>query len=116
MIRTPCLRRYSANLLLSIPLGTTGDSFAGFSEAPTSHFVQGKDAWDQVGSQVYRQAVGIDKTPMEIASIIRWGRYGMDGFCSWTAAYLNDLQVPSELVVLVLELFILGRNTSTSST
>lgn len=97
---------YSTNLPQSIPLGVPSDLIAGFSQAPASHLVQGKEAFHQVASQTYREAFGNDRTPIEIASMIRRGRYGMDGFCSWTAACLNDMLIPSELMVPTLELVI----------
>jgi hypothetical protein len=92
------LRTYTQNLPLSIPLGTPSDPFANFSSNPEDLIKPGSDAWEHVIDPAFNRVIGFGLTTAQLADLIKWGHYGMDGFCEWTATCINVLHIAPALL------------------
>lgn len=91
------LENVTASLPWSIPKGLATDTLAWFSGNPSLELEDGHDAWEMADS-VLSWVIGFGKTVNEIAAIIWWGPFGMDGFCRWLRALVYELKVDEILL------------------
>ena len=59
------------------------------------------DTWEDVINPAFNHIIGFRLTTVQLTSPIRWGHYGMDGFCEWTAMCINVLHIPALLEMRV---------------
>jgi hypothetical protein len=71
-----------------------------FAVRPEDLILPGQDAWEDVINPTFNHMIGFGKSVPEIAAFISCGEYGMDGFCNWTTACIECLNV----LTLVLEI------------
>jgi hypothetical protein len=74
----------TASLSLSVLIGTNTEPLACFATHPQSLLLPGQDIWEDVIDPTYNRVLGFGRTTAEISGIIRQGKFGMDGVCSWT--------------------------------
>lgn len=94
---------YTKTLPLSVPLSTPLDLFANFSNNPEDLIEPGSDAWEDVIDPTFNRVIGFRLTTAQLASLIRRGHYGMDGFCEWTAMCINVLHISLALLEMRVE-------------
>jgi hypothetical protein len=97
------LRTLTASLPVSIPIGKRDEAFGCFAINPEDLVLPGQDAWEDVIDPTFNRVIGFGKSTPEIAALIRRGEYGMDGFCKWTTACIEQLGIPSSVLEMRLE-------------
>jgi len=97
------LRMLAANLPISIPVGKQDEPLGCFAANPRDLILPEQDAWEDVIDPTFNRVIGFGKSTPEIATLIRRGSYGMDGFCDWTTACIEHLGIPSSLLEMRLE-------------
>ena len=93
----------TANLPQSIPVGNQNELLGCFAARPEDLILPGQDAWEDVINPTFDCVIGFGKSVPEIAAFIRHGEYGMDGFCNWTMACIEHLNVPTSVLKIRLD-------------
>ena len=97
---TTLLNRFKAainSLPLAVPVGINSDDLAAFSGNPAALIGPDDEPWE-ILDQVLNRLVGYGATPEGISSIIRRGRFGMDGMYNWVNACIEDLHIGEPLL------------------
>jgi hypothetical protein len=92
------LRNLAANLPASVPLGSENEPLSCFATSPVDSIPPGEDAWESVINPTLDRVIGFGKSTPEIASFIRRGPLGMDGFCNWITACIEDLGISTDIL------------------
>jgi len=87
----------------SVPIACEADVLACFKDSPCTAVLPGDDPWETLVDPQLNRAIGFGKTPSEIATFIRRGPLGMDGFCRWIETCVSDLNIQPQLLELRLE-------------
>jgi hypothetical protein len=69
------------------------EPLACFATHPQSLLLPGQDIWEDVIDPTYNHVLGFGRTTAEISGIIRQGKFGMDGVCSWTESCIEELGI-----------------------
>jgi hypothetical protein len=92
------LRALAASLPTSVPIGTDNDEFACFAVDPTTMVQPGNDPWEDVVNPTYDRVIGFGRSALDIVGLIRRGQYGMEGFCNWSEACIERLDISPSLL------------------
>ena len=91
-----CLRNATNSLPDTVPLATAADTLAQFSGDPTVD-EDDEDAWQMVDKTLNR-IIGYGATIEEISTLIRRGKFGMDGLCIWLEKCVSTLRIEEVLL------------------
>ena len=58
----------------------------------------GNDSWEDVVNPTYDRVIGFGRSALDIAGLIRRGQYGMEGFCNWSEACIERLDISPSLL------------------
>ncbi|KIJ33748.1 hypothetical protein M422DRAFT_264163 [Sphaerobolus stellatus SS14] len=83
------LRRLASLLPMSVVEGQSGDPLAPFAEKLV-FLDKGYDLRENMTDKLLDNLIGYGKIPQEIASLIRHGKYDMDGFIQWLKTLILD--------------------------
>jgi len=92
------LHNLTANLPASVPLGGENEPLSCFATSPVNSILPGEDAWESVINPTLDRVIGFGRSTPEIALFIRCGPLGMDGFCNWITACIEDLGVSADIL------------------
>ena len=91
------LHNLVANLLASVPLCSKNEPLSCFATSPIDSITPGEDAWELVINPTLDDVLGFGKSTPEIASFIKNGPLGKDGFCNWITACIEDLGISTDI-------------------
>ena len=87
-----------ASLPMSVTIGTDNDKFKCFAVDPTTMVQPGNDPWEDVVNPTYNRVIRFGRSALDIAGLIRRGQYGMEGFCNWSEACIERLDILPSLL------------------
>ena len=92
------LRALVASLPTSVPIGTDNDEFACFVVDLMTMVQPGNDLWEDVINPTYDWVIGFGRSALDIVGLIRRGQYRMVGFCNWSEACIERLDILPSLL------------------
>ncbi|KZP27719.1 hypothetical protein FIBSPDRAFT_886281 [Athelia psychrophila] len=81
----------------TVPVGTPEDKLACFQGNPHESLQTGEDAWETLVHPA-PVLIGYNEQSPVITQYVRWGKWGMYGFCQWVEVCLWELKVSTELL------------------
>lgn len=95
------LQRAAETLPLGVPAGCADDVLAQFKHLPQKPS-DGSDPWEVV-DPILNNLIGYGASKLQIAQLVRRGKYGMTSFCTWINACVIDLGIDIRLLEEKLE-------------